>query len=119
MLILCSGAFVSCKKDADEKAYAIEGTWEGTIRATGSTLPAFYGIKIKANHILERYNSNGVVTATGTWQLNSNSFTGFYKYAEGGTVLNVTATLDKNTNKLSGSYQNDGNGTGTWSATKK
>lgn len=119
MLILLSSTFVACKKDNDQKAYSIEGNWEGTLRASGSTLPSFYGIKIKAGHILERYNSSGKVVATGAWQLDNNNFTGTYTYADDGTVLNITATLDKNTNKLSGSYQNDGNGTGTWAATKK
>lgn len=118
-LILLTTAFVSCKKEKEERAYIMQGNWEGSIRNTGSPLSGFFGIRILPGNKLERYNSSGVTKATGTWELKGTSFSGTYTYEDDGTVLTVVGTLNKEENKLSGTYQNDGNGTGTWSATKK
>ncbi len=108
----------SCKKENDNPPFIIEGSWEGKL-GTGSAQPtSFIGLNLKSNGVLERLGSSGSISATGTWQLTGNNFTGAYTFTDGVSVT-LTATTDKANNKLSGTWVNSGNNTGTWYVSKK
>lgn len=116
--LLLAFVFVACKKDNDPPAFAIEGFWEGKLGSGNVTPNGYFGIKIKPGAVLERYNGSGSLSATGTWQLNGNNFTGTYTFTSG-TVVNLTGTIDKGQNKLSGTWENNGDEEGLWNAMKK
>ncbi len=120
VVLMLSAAFVACKKDdvqPQQPAFSIEGTWEGKI-ASGSAIPyGQYALNIKPGGGLQRVNKSGSVSASGTWQLSGNSFSGNYNYASG-TVVTFSATVDKAQKKISGSWQNNGGEQGTFYVTK-
>ena len=68
--------------------------------------------------MIERVNSNGTVTASGTWQLAGDNFSATYNY-QNGTVVEVTAIVDKGSKKLSGSWENNCGEEGSFYANKQ
>jgi len=104
-------AFVACKK-SDDKPFTIEGIWEGKL-GTGAI-----GLNIKPGGNFERLNGNGEINATGTWQLQGNTFTATYSF-NSGTIVNMTGVVDKSSNTITGTWKNDGNNQGVWNAAKK
>lgn len=103
---LLSTVFFACKKDNNEPGFIIEGKWEGKLGNGNATPTGFIGLTIKPGGVLERTISSGSVSATGTWQLNGNSFTGTYTFTSSGTVVNLVGTVDKAKNKISGTWSN-------------
>ena len=117
VLMLAASVFLACKK-SNYSSFNIEGSWQGKLGNGGATPTGFIGINIKGGHILERTVSTGSVTATGTWQLNGNAFTGSYVFASSNTVVNLTGTLYKGQLKISGAWANENNEEGNWYVTK-
>jgi hypothetical protein len=117
MIVLClAGSFAACKKDS-VNVFSIEGKWEGKLGTAPASPNSFFGLNIKPGGVLERLSSSGNVSATGTWQLTGIQFTGTYTFSSG-TVVNITGSVDKAQNKLSGTWQNNGNENGEWFASK-
>ncbi len=117
-VLLLIATVASCKKSNDSPASSIQGSWVGAL-GYGSDVPSgLLKYNIKAGNVLERIGSNGSVSATGTWQLNGTSFTGIYTYPSG-TIVNIIGTLDQAKNKLSGTWENNGQESGNWYADKK
>jgi opacity protein-like surface antigen len=115
--LLMTIGVISCKKDNDDApAFVMEGQWTGKL-GTGSGTPASqFALNLKTGGVLERLNSSGSVTGTGSWSLTGNNFTASYTFSSG-TVVNLTGNLEKASNKLDGSWTNSGAETGLWNAT--
>lgn len=112
--LFVSTAFVACNKDNDDKpaGFTIEGSWSGKI-GTGDVAPnGQYALNIKKGGTLERIGANGTVSASGSWNLVGDTFTGIYFYSNG-TVVDVTGTLDKASKKITGTWENNGGEEGT------
>ena len=88
-------------------SFSIEGKWAGKIGTGAATPSGQYALNIKSGGVVERVNSSGNVTATGTWQMNGNNFTATYNYSNG-TVVDVTGTIDKAKYKLTANWENIG-----------
>lgn len=121
--LLLAAVFTSCSKDKDVPAtpsFNIVGVWAGKL-GTGSSIPTgYFGLDVKANGKLDRVTADGEVTGTGTWTLNGNTFKGHYVASSNGVSIDVTATVDKIANKLTnGTWENSGDNSGTWYASKK
>lgn len=115
--ILITGALVACNKDKDLPAFTVEGSWSGKI-GTGATSPnGQYALSIKKGGSLDRIGATGAVSASGSWSLQGNTFTGIYFYSNG-TVVDITGTLDKASNKITGTWSNNGNEEGTFYVNK-
>jgi len=112
MALFITGAFIACKKDHDAPAFKIEGSWTGKIGTGAETPSGQYALNIKAGGNLERIGATGSVSASGSWNLTGNTFTGIYFYSNG-TVVDVTGTVDKSTNKITGTWENNGAEEGT------
>ena len=113
-VLLLSTAFIACKKDNDTPApFTIEGAWKGQTGNGG-----FFGLNIKPGGVLERISSGGAVSATGTWEMNGNTLTGDYTFTSGGTIVEMTATIDQAKNKMTGTWSNNGGEIGTLTAEK-
>jgi len=115
--LFITGAFVACSKDHDAPAFSIEGSWNGKIGTGAATPSGQYALHIKQGGNLDRIGSTGSVSASGTWTLQGNAFTGTYFYSNG-TVVDITGTVDKTTNKITGTWSNNGNETGTFYVNK-
>jgi hypothetical protein len=112
-IILVSLGFVSCKKDKDEPAFTITGLWEGKL-GTGTEAPdSYFALNLKGNGVVERVNGAGNVSATGTYQVTGDVIEGNYHFSSG-TDVDFTATINKSQQKITGSWINDGNETGTF-----
>ncbi|MGN6294608.1 MAG: hypothetical protein ACTHMV_17800 [Chitinophagaceae bacterium] len=121
--LLMAALFTACSKDKDTPAppaFNIVGRWEGKL-GTGSSIPTgFFGLDVKANGKLDRINDEGEISGSGTWTVNGNTFTGHYVSNSNGVSIDVIATVDKLSNKLTGgTWENSGNNSGTWYANKK
>ena len=116
-LMLGTTLFLACKKSNDN-GFSIEGSWQGKLGNSSATPTGFIGLNIKGDHILERTVSTGSVTATGTWQINGNTFTGSYVFTSSSTIVNLKGTLNKGQLKITGAWANDGNEEGAWYVTK-
>jgi len=118
-IMLISVLAISCKKDKEEAGFVMEGLWSGKI-GTGVQIPnGQYSIFLKKGGVIERVNSSGTATATGTWSINGTAFTAQYTFTSGGTVVNLTGTLNKELKRLSGDWTNDGDEEGSWYATQQ
>jgi hypothetical protein len=116
--LLMTVGFSSCKKDKDEApVFVMEGKWTGNLSSGSGTPTGQFAMNAKSGGVFERLNSTGSVAGTGTWSLSGNSFVANYTLSSSGTVINLTATLEKASNKLTGSWTNDGGGSGLWNAT--
>lgn len=116
--LLVTSFFVACKKDNTPPPFTIEGKWEGKIGNGNSTPSGQYALNIKSGGVVERVNSSGNVTASGTWQLAGSNFSATYNY-QNGTVVEVTALVDKGSKKLSGNWENNGGEEGSFYANKE
>ncbi len=116
--LLVTSFFVACKKDNTPPPFTIEGKWEGKIGTGNATPSGQYALNIKSDGVVERVNSNGTVTASGNWQLAGDNFSATYNY-QNGTVVEVTAHMDKGSKKLSGSWENNGGEEGAFYANKQ
>ena len=115
--LFVTGTFVACSKDHDAPPFSMEGSWTGKI-GTGSATPSGqYALNIKKGGSLDRIGSTGSVSASGTWNVQSNAFTAIYFYSNG-TVVDLTGTVDKSTNKITGTWSNNGNEQGTFYVNK-
>jgi hypothetical protein len=115
LAFILATTLIACKKDNDndnQDSFAMEGVWKGTTGNGG-----FFGVNIKQNGTLERINSSGDVSATGTWQLSGNTLSGSYDFASGTHVV-MSATVDKANHKFSGTWSNNGGEQGTMQANK-
>lgn len=110
--MLFSAAFISCSKDDGAPSFKMEGMWEGKIGQDATPPSGQYKLNLKAGGSVERIGSNGTVSATGTWNLEGNSFTATYFYSNG-TVVDVTGTVDKAANKITADWSNNGGEEGT------
>ena len=117
--LLMTIGFTSCSKDKDDDApvYVMEGKWTGKLSSGSGTPTGQFAMNAKPGGSFERLGSSGSVVGTGSWNLTGNSFTANYTLTSSGTVINLTATLEKASNKLTGSWTNDGGGSGLWNAT--
>ncbi|MFC0774443.1 hypothetical protein [Terrimonas alba] len=116
--LLLTTSFVACKKDNTPPPFTIEGKWEGKIGTGNATPSGQYALNIKSGGTIERVNSNGTITASGTWQLAGDNFSATYNY-QNGTVVEVVALIDKGSKKLSGSWENNGGEEGSFYANKQ
>lgn len=121
--LLMAALFTACSKDKDaptSPAFSIIGHWEGKL-GTGSAIPTgFFGMDVKADGKLDRVNSDGEVSGTGTWSVDGTTFKGHYVSNSTNVSIDVTATIDKVANKLTnGTWENSGDNSGTWYASKK
>ncbi len=68
MALLLTLVFVACSKDKNDTppAFSIEGKWFGKIGAGAAIPSGQYALNIKSGGVVERVNSIGNVTATGT-----------------------------------------------------
>ena len=115
--LFITGAFTACKKDHVVPAFSIEGSWTGKIGTGAATPSGQYALNIKKGGDLERIGANGTISASGAWNIQGNAFTGVYFYSNG-TVVDITGTLDKVTNKITGTWSNNGNEEGTFYVNK-
>lgn len=113
-------AFVAFSKDNNETPapFVIDGLWEGKIGTDAGTPSGQYALKFKSDGIVERINSSNTVTAFGTWQLEGNNFTATYNYSNG-TIVNISGIINKKKNRLTATWENNGNEEGTLFANKK
>ena len=116
LVLLVVVAGIACKKDNTDTAFNIQGKWSGKIGNNADVPTGQFALNIKPGGGIERINSSGNALGTGTWALTGNNFTATYTLTSG-TVVNLTATLDKGQNKLSGNWSNPSE-QGTWTVTK-
>jgi hypothetical protein len=120
--LLMAALFTACSKDKDSStppAFNIVGVWEGKL-GSGVNIPnGFFGLNVKSGGNLDRISADGEVTGTGTWTLDGTTFKGHYVATSNGVEIDVTATVDKAANKLTGAWENSGDNSGTWYASKK
>jgi hypothetical protein len=115
--------FTACSKDDNNNsvpptpAFSIEGMWSGKIGNNNDLPTGQYALNILPGGVLKRVNGAGTETATGTWQLSGDSFSGTYTYASG-TVVVFTATVNKALKKISGDWHNNSE-VGTFVISKK
>jgi hypothetical protein len=117
--LLLTSAFIACKKDSSPPPFTMNGIWEGKIGDNSDVPDGQYKLNIKANGVIERINFNGNVSATGTWSLEGDDFSGHYIFADGNTIVTLEGTVDKQQRKLTGTWENDGDEVGTFYATQK
>jgi hypothetical protein len=118
--LLAITVFVAYSNKSDEipRPFTIDGVWEGKI-GTGTGAPSGqYALIIKDDGTIQRINTSGSITASGTWELAGRRLTATYNYSNG-TIVIITATVDKEKNKLTATWENNGNEEGTLFATKK
>ena len=118
MALFLATSLVACKKDNDAPPFTIEGKWEGKIGSGTSTPSGQYALTIKPGGVVERVNGSGSVTATGTWQLTGDNFSATYNY-KNGTIVEVTGTVNKGTQKIAGNWDNNGGEEGSFYANKQ
>jgi hypothetical protein len=117
--LFVSMAFVACKKDdVSTPSFKIEGIWDGKIGQNAEEPSGLFKLNIKAGGNIERISSNGSVSATGSWNEEDGSFTAIYFYSNG-TVVDLTGTIDKAKNKLTGTWSNNGGEQGTFYVSKQ
>ena len=124
--LLISAAFftASCSKKNSEEipVHPLAGKWVGTYGFGNESPTIFYSFNIKSNNVIEELNPSGNSKGSGTWQLNGNTFTAQYQWKEPlNTIYSVTATYDKATGKLTGTwgYDDDPDNGGLWEQTKQ
>ena len=116
--LLMTVGFTSCKKDKDDApAFVTEGKWTGKLSSGSGTPTGQFAMNLKPGGVFERLGSTGSVVGTGTWSLSGTVFIGNYTLTSSGTVIELNGTLEKASNKLTGSWTNDGGGSGLWNAT--
>ncbi len=114
--LFTSAALVACKKENVEsvKPFTIEGKWVGTTNGSG-----YFGMNIKPGGSLDRFNSSGSITASGTWELHGDTLSGSYQFLSSGTDVTFSALVNKTQNTFSGNWSNSGGEIGTMTASKK
>lgn len=117
--LLLTTTFIACKKDSSPPPFTMAGIWEGKLGDNNDVPTGQYKLNIKGIGVLERISSTGKVSATGTWLLEGDKFSGHYIFADGNTMVTVEGTVDKQQRKLTGTWENDGDETGTFYATQK
>jgi hypothetical protein len=119
-VLLLTATLTSCKKDHDTvmPAFNAEGFWSGKLSEGQAPPTGFFVMKLKPGDVLERFNSSGNLTATGTWQLSGNNFSGSYVYQSTGTTVTLTGTLSKEAKRIEGTWSNNGGETGIFHATQ-
>jgi hypothetical protein len=117
--LLLTTTFIACKKDSTPPPFTMNGIWEGKIGDNNDAPDGQYKLNIKANGVIERISFNGNVSATGTWLLEGDEFSGHYIFADGNTIVTLEGTVDKQQKKLTGTWENDGDEVGTFYATQK
>ncbi len=118
LTLLVTVSMVACSKDETATGFSIEGLWEGKIGADNDIPTGNYSLRIKKGGALERIGQDGDVSATGSWNLQENNFTGIYFYSDG-TVVDVTATLNKEAYSMTGNWENNHGGEGNFNLSKK
>ena len=118
LLLITTFVAFSNDKDHTPSLFVIDGLWEGKIGTESGTPSAQYVLNIKSDGSVERVNASNTITAYGTWQLKGSTFTATYNYSNG-TIVNVTGIVDKEKNKLTATWENNGNEEGTLFASKK
>ena len=117
-----SASLVACKKDdkVDVKVpeVKVEGSYEGKIGSNSSIPNGFFGIKLKAGGVIERFNDSKEVTGTGTWKLEGTKLTAGYE-GSNGVKVTIEAQHDKYLGKFSGTWSNSSGLSGTWYASQK
>jgi hypothetical protein len=108
----------SNKNEEIPRPFAMDGVWEGKIGTGAGSPSGQYSLLIKSDGTLERINTSGSVTASGTWELSGRRFTATYNYSNG-TIVIITGAVDKEKNKLTATWENNGNEEGTFFAAKK
>lgn len=96
--------FTSCKKDTPAPQDPIVGSWVGMYGSGGEDANTFYAFNIRANGVLEIKGQDNKVLGSGTWKLESGTFTGIYTYDNFGDVYNLAAKYDEAAGELNGSW---------------
>lgn len=104
----------SCKKENDSKpGFVVEGKWQGKIGTDPAVPISQFSLNLKSGGVLERINSGGTVSGTGTWSVNGDQFIGNYTL-NSGTSIQLFGTVKKNINQIDGTWINNGGETGKW-----
>ncbi len=120
LLLLVAGSFTACKKENDTVVAPVfkpEGRWSGKLSEGTAAPTGFFAMQLKPGGKLDRFSANGTISATGTWQLSGNSFTGNYRFVSG-TKVTLTGTLNKEPGRIAGTWTNNGDESGTFHATQ-
>jgi hypothetical protein len=119
-ILLLTATLTSCKKDNEGvmPAFNAEGLWSGKLSEGQAPPTGFFVMELKPGGVLERSNSTGNRTATGTWQLSGNNFSGNYVFQSTGTTVTLTGTLSKGAKRIEGTWSNNGGETGLFHATQ-
>jgi hypothetical protein len=110
-------SLISCNKQRVDPVFTVTGMWEGRLKAGNKTDDSYMGLNIKENGVLERINSAGTVSATGTWQVMGDTLRGAYNF-NSGTVVSIGASINRNEKKLIGTWNNDAKEEGSYFAFK-
>lgn len=118
--ILAITVFVAYSNKNEEipRAFSMDGVWEGKIGTGMSTPAGQYSMLINSDGTLQRVNTSGSITASGTWELSGRRFTATYNYSNG-TIVIITGTMDREKSKLTATWENNGNEEGSLFASKK
>lgn len=114
-------SLIACSKDDnDVVTFNAVGKWEGALIDGDTGGSGFYGLQLNSDGTLTRYKSTGEVLGQGTWTVNGNSIAANYIFPSG-SKFSIAGTIDKNKNKMSGTWGpgNNTTGYGTWNAIKK
>jgi hypothetical protein len=107
------------KRSADlPRSVGMEGTWQGDINTVPSGSGGRYQLRLYDDGKVERINNNGMVSASGNWEMNGRRFTATYNYSNG-TIVIVNAIVEQDEGRLTGVWENNGNDSGQLSLTKK
>ena len=108
---------IACEKDEVKHDFTINGTWQGKIGTGNQSPESYFGVTIKRNGSLNRLKSDGTVAAIGNWQLSGDTLKASYTFSDG-NVVSFTTIIDKDKNKLEGTWSNSGDNAGMLLASK-
>jgi hypothetical protein len=111
--LFISTAFMACTKDdVTTPSFKMEGVWDGKIGQNSDEPAGQFKLNFIEGGYLERVSSSGSVSATGSWNLKGTTLIAVYFYSNG-TIADITGTVDKAKNKLTGTWSNNGGEQGT------
>ncbi|MFT3845381.1 MAG: hypothetical protein QM725_10030 [Lacibacter sp.] len=123
LLLLISGAMVSCKKTS--VTYPIEGYWVGKYGSGTAAPSSGYSMVVEPGGVLTIADGSSITSsskATGTWTLTGNTFKATYTYSTpGGSTFSIQATFSNDGKLTNGTWGSGASatGSGTWYMDRK